>query len=80
MTHSPHGDSRDAAGRSRPLERSLELTRLRDWCMDRLSVLSLRRDLDDARSLTSEHLEMLMETNAFKTLWMRVDGQILPDR
>ncbi len=50
--------------------RILQLTQLRDWCMERLSVLSLRADPEDARCLTSEHLEMLVETNAWKTLWV----------
>jgi hypothetical protein len=52
------------------LNRILQLTSLRDWCMERLSVLSLRPDLEDARCLTSEHLEMLAETNAWTTLWV----------
>lgn len=52
------------------LNRILQLTSLRDWCMERLSVLSLRSDMEDARCLTSEHLEMLVETNAWKTLWV----------
>jgi hypothetical protein len=52
------------------LNRVLQLTSLRDWCMERLSVLSLRSDLEDARCLTSEHLEMLAETNAWTTLWV----------
>lgn len=56
------------------LQRTLQLTDLRDWCMERLSVLSLRSDLQDARSMTAEYLEMLMETNASATLWMRVAG------
>ncbi len=52
------------------LNRILQLTSLRDWCMERLSVLSLRSDLEDARCLISEHLEMLAETNAWTTLWV----------
>lgn len=38
--------------------------------MERLSLLSLRSDLEDARCLTSEHLEMLVETNAWNILWL----------
>jgi hypothetical protein len=52
------------------LNRILQLTSLRDWCMERLSLLSLRSDLEDARCLTSEHLEMLVETNAWNILWL----------
>lgn len=52
------------------LNRILQLTSLRDWCMERLSLLTLRSDLEDARCLTSEHLEMLVETNAWNILWL----------
>jgi hypothetical protein len=66
MDKSQHDSSNDIEA----LNRILQLTSLRDWCMERLSVLSLRSDLEDARCLTSEHLEMLVETNAWTTLWV----------
>ncbi|MCT0201640.1 hypothetical protein KQ302_00010 [Synechococcus sp. CS-602] len=49
-----------------------QLTSLRDWCMERLSILSLQPDLEDARAMTREYQEMLMETSASSTLWMQV--------
>ncbi|NQV11529.1 MAG: hypothetical protein HQ527_10270 [Cyanobacteria bacterium] len=54
------------------LQRTLQLTGLRDWCMERLAILSLRPDLEDARALTREYQEMLMETSASITLWIQV--------
>ena len=67
LVDEPQHDSSDDI---ESLHRILQLTSLRDWCMERLSVLSLRPDLEDARCLTSEHLEMLVETNAWTTLWV----------
>ena len=66
MDESRHESTED----SDTLDRILQLTSLRDWCMERLAVLSLRNNQDDARCLTSEHLEMSVETNAWKTLWV----------
>ncbi|WP_257785592.1 hypothetical protein [Synechococcus sp. SynAce01] len=40
--------------------------------MERLSILSLQPDLEDARAMTREYQEMLMETSASSTLWMQV--------
>jgi hypothetical protein len=52
------------------LRRTLNLTHVRDWCMNRLSHLSLENRLDCARALTAEHLELLETVNQSKTLWM----------
>lgn len=53
--------------------RQLALTDLRDWCMDRLSTLSLDNRHDDARALTSEHLEALEMVDSTRTLWMLIE-------
>lgn len=52
------------------LSRSLQLTQLRDWCMQRLSDLSAEGQMEEARALTAEHLEMLETVDAHRTLWM----------
>jgi hypothetical protein len=58
---------------STDLNRTLQLTQVRDWCMQRLSKLTLQWRLDDARALTSEHLETLEVVDAHHTLWMRIE-------
>jgi hypothetical protein len=58
---------------STDLNRTLQLTQVRDWCMQRLSKLTLQWRLDDARALTSEHLEALEVVDARHTLWMRIE-------
>jgi hypothetical protein len=55
------------------LERTLQLTQLRDWCMQRLSKLSLELRMGDARALTAEHLEALEMVDAHHTLWMTIE-------
>jgi hypothetical protein len=55
------------------LERTLQLTQLRDWCMNRLSKLSLEWRMGDARALTAEHLEALETVDAHRTLWMMIE-------
>jgi hypothetical protein len=55
------------------LERQVMLTGVRDWCMQRLSELSLAGQIDDARALTAEHLELLEVVNRAQTLWMVVE-------
>jgi hypothetical protein len=55
------------------LSRTLQLTQQRDWCMQRLSKLSLQWRMDDARALTAEHLEALEVVDARRTLWMVID-------
>lgn len=55
------------------LERTLQLTQLRDWCMQRLSKLSLELRMGDARALTAEHLEALEMVDAHRTLWMTIE-------
>ena len=56
------------------LRRQLMLTSLRDWCMNRLSTLTLDDRMDCARALTAEHLELLEAGNHSKTLWMVVEA------
>jgi len=56
------------------LRRQLMLMSLRDWCMNRLSTLSLDERMDCARALTAEHLELLEAVNHSKTLWMMVEA------
>lgn len=56
------------------LERTLQLTQLRDWCMQRLSKLSLEFRMGDARALTAEHLEALDVVDAHRTLWMTIEA------
>ncbi|TVS06480.1 MAG: hypothetical protein EA413_04000 [Cyanobium sp. PLM2.Bin73] len=59
---------------STDLNRTLQLTQVRDWCMQRLSKLSLQWRLDDARALTAEHLEALEVVDAHHTLWMTIEA------
>jgi hypothetical protein len=56
------------------LERTLQLTQLRDWCMQRLTKLSLEWRMGDARALTAEHLEALETVDAHHTLWMTIEA------
>jgi len=58
------------------LERTLQLTQLRDWCMQRLSTLSLEWRMGDARALTAEHLEALEVVDAHRTLWMTIEADV----
>ena len=55
------------------LERMLNLTADRDWCMDRISIHSLSGSDDDARALTEEHMEMLKQIDSRSTLWMHIE-------
>lgn len=54
-------------------ERSLQISQLRDWCMGRLSHLSLDARQEDARALTAEYLEFLERVDAHRTLWMMIE-------
>lgn len=67
------GDSNDQPKITNKIERTLQLTRLRDWCMERLSDLSLENRLSDAKAITSEHLELLEKIDAHTTLWMIIE-------
>ena len=49
------------------------LTKLRDWCMDRISFLSLRGSDLDAQAITNEHLEILRSVDSESTLWLKVE-------
>ena len=50
--------------------RHQQLQRLQNWCMDRISHLSLHQSLEDATALTAEHLELLKSINQAETLWV----------
>lgn len=54
--------------------RTLMLTGLRDWCMERLSWLSLVERMDCARALTAEYLELLETVDQSTTLWMVIEA------
>ncbi|MFN9872429.1 MAG: hypothetical protein ACK55E_13440 [Cyanobacteriota bacterium] len=62
----PEDDDQDNAS----LRRMLMLTQLHDWCLERLSTLSLEDKMPLARALTAEHLELLEAINQQQTLWM----------
>ena len=49
------------------------LTELHDWCMTRLSALTLADQMPLARAFTAEHLELLEAVNPSKTLWMLIE-------
>ncbi len=72
MTASPHaatpGDSTDAEATA--LRRTLALTQVHDWCLERLPELSLAGQMPQARALTAEHLELLEVVSQRHTLWM----------
>lgn len=53
--------------------REIQLSLLRQWCMERISLHSLSGDHDDAQALSDEHMEMLMGANEQHTLWMRIE-------
>ena len=55
------------------LKQQVALTEIRDWCMSRISLLSLADDYQDAQALTQEHMEMLRMINPDKTLWMTIE-------
>jgi hypothetical protein len=54
------------------LHRVLTLTHQRDWCMERLSQLSLDGRMDEARAITAEHLELLETLDARRSLWVQI--------
>lgn len=56
------------------LRRTLLLTALRDWCLERLSTLSLADQMPLARALTAEHLELLEQLHQPQTLWMVIEA------
>jgi hypothetical protein len=55
------------------LRRVLALTHQRDWCMERLSQLSLDGRMEEARAITAEHLELLETLDARRSLWVRIE-------
>jgi hypothetical protein len=67
MTSTPHSDD------DTQLRRLLTLTHLRDWCMERLSQLSLDGRMEEARAVTAEHLELLETMDARRSLWVRIE-------
>ena len=76
VTLSPHatpGDSTDAEATA--LRRTLALTQVHDWCLERLSELSLAGQMPQARALTAEHLELLEVVSQRHTLWMVTEAE-----
>jgi hypothetical protein len=67
MTRVPSSEDEDQ------LRRILALTHQRDWCMERLSQLSLDGRMDEARAITAEHLELLETLDARRSLWVRIE-------
>jgi hypothetical protein len=65
----PEDDDQDNAS----LRRTLMLTQLHDWCLERVSTLSLEDKMPLARALTAEHLELLEAINQQQTLWMVIE-------
>ena len=55
------------------VNRTQQLSNVRDWCMGRISNLSLENRINDARAITSEHMELLEKIDAYTTLWMIVE-------
>lgn len=55
------------------IKRTLNLTELRDWCMERISYLSLHGGDIDAQAITDEHLELLRCVDSETTLWMSIE-------
>ena len=52
-----------------------QLQALQNWCMDRISQLSLHYSIDDATALTAEHFELLKSIDQIETLWIRSNHQ-----
>ena len=50
--------------------RHQQLQRLQNWCMERISNLSLHQSIEDATALTAEHLELLKSIDQSEMLWM----------
>ena len=65
----PEDDDQDNAS----LRRTLMLTQLHDWCLERVSTLSLEDKMPLASALTAEHLELLEAINQQQTLWMVIE-------
>ena len=59
-------------------QRHEQLQRLQNWCMDRISQLSLHYSIDDATALTAEHLELLKSVDQTEALWIQNDKPIGP--
>ncbi|AFY27968.1 hypothetical protein Cyagr_0781 [Cyanobium gracile PCC 6307] len=55
------------------LQRVLVLTHQRDWCLERLSQLSLDGRMEEARAITAEHLELLVSLDVRRSLWVRIE-------
>lgn len=55
-------------------QRMDQLETLQDWCLSRISYLSLEHSIEDATALTAEHLESLRILDQGTTLWMRTEA------
>ncbi|OUT73137.1 MAG: hypothetical protein CBB79_04825 [Synechococcus sp. TMED19] len=51
-------------------QRMDQLEILQDWCLSRISYLSLEHSIEDATALTAEHLESLRILDQGTTLWI----------
>ena len=57
-------------------QRHQQLQRLQNWCMDRISQLSLHDSIDDATALTAEHLELLKSVDQTQALWIQSNNSV----
>ena len=57
-------------------QRHEQLQRLQNWCMDRISQLSLHYSIDDATALTAEHLELLKSVDQTQALWIQSNNSV----
>ena len=60
--------------------RHQQLQRLQNWCMDRISHLSLHQSIEDATALTAEHLELLKSIDQAEALWVNNNNPSDSDR
>ena len=55
--------------------RLVSLKALQDWCMTRISMLSLSGEDENAQALTEEHMEILQRVDLTSILWARIEEQ-----
>ena len=58
------------------MARQLNQKKLHQWCLARISILSLRGHDHEAQAVTEEHMEMLKETKSETTFWMRTEQRL----
>ena len=77
--HTIERDQRATMGQSfqqTSKQRHQQLQRLQNWCMDRISQLSLHYSIDDATALTAEHLELLKSVDQTQALWIQSNNSV----